>query len=165
MHFSFCVADKPSYPYVGLAKCARRNFCNSRRLSECRARGVFQPAAPGSSQGAVRAQFQIPNTFCPIPNFTSFTPLKIPPVLPRWASQKLRGKVPKAAQTSNFYYFWSTSCPSQNSSKINTLPKLKKLSPKAPPNSILKHFWIHFGTHVQRLFRSFTKKANTAPTL
>ena len=24
LHFSFCVADKPSYPYAGLAECARR---------------------------------------------------------------------------------------------------------------------------------------------
>ena len=24
LHFSFCVANKPSYPYAGLAECARR---------------------------------------------------------------------------------------------------------------------------------------------
>ena len=29
LHFSFCVADKPSYPYAGLAECARRVSVNS----------------------------------------------------------------------------------------------------------------------------------------
>ena len=28
LHFSFCVADKPSYPYAGLAECARRVSIN-----------------------------------------------------------------------------------------------------------------------------------------
>ena len=32
LHFSFCVADKPSYPYAGLAECARRVSINIKHI-------------------------------------------------------------------------------------------------------------------------------------
>ena len=74
IHFSFCVADKPSYPYAGLAECARR--VSIRRpppwgFKACRTTFVSRP---NSFQNPVPSSWNPPFNSPPAPP-------RIPPVL------------------------------------------------------------------------------------